>query len=114
METIEILTAARALLEKPEAWCQGQSAKDAKGKRVRWESDAACSWCVLGAVSRALGHKWTPMDYSAAVTALGAQTRPFSPQGWNDRSERTHADVLALFDKAIAAASETVGVMERR
>lgn len=98
MTTKEILIAARALIEKPEHWMQGAYAAKHGGVHVDpWAVDA-CAWCAWGAVS-----KFTPLRYfTPAYDALKAVVGCLPD--FNDDNGTTHAEVLAAFDRAIAAA----------
>jgi hypothetical protein len=93
MTTLDVLVAARAEIEK--GWCRG-AAVDVHG-----------NVCALGAIDVALGgsrssfkslatRAWDRMDVLHALSggAIGE---------FNDRPDTTKADVLALFDRAIAA-----------
>lgn len=94
--TRDMLIEARALVEK--GWCQGYQAKDETGACVSHESAKARSFCAYGACWRAEGTVSGPasMALRRAFGSLGVGT-------WNDAPDRTQADVLALFDRAIAA-----------
>ena len=97
------LRAARKVIEKPEAWIKGSFAMDECGNEVEAESPAACRFCVRGAIYRAV-----PERYEMTHGALWAQVGDdplFDPLvKLNDSKSTTHADILALFDRAIAAA----------
>lgn len=102
MTPVEILTKARALIEKPENWTQYVYARDIYGNPiVALEKEAAC-FCSYGAVDRVAGSE------EIAATALG----PLGDAAWavgkmsvsmvNDRSD--HPTVLRMFDLAISKA----------
>lgn len=105
MTTKEILIAARAKIADPRAWTKGAAARTAGGSPVNPIDDRACSWCILGAldaVDRVEGpHR---MD---VVAALRREIPPCAGDrfvhNYNDAAATEHADVLALFDRAIAA-----------
>jgi hypothetical protein len=93
--TAGVLREARGLIDTPEKWIKGWFHCDDGGR-----------YCVLGAVyegARKLGAEG--LTYRA-VDALGHAIfgRPVdcSISAWNDALERTHADVLAAIDTAIA------------
>lgn len=107
----EILRDARALIEH--GWCQDSAAVDARGVAVDPTARSACAWCVSGALNRALH---TPnhdrRDYFTFFRARAALAQIVGADPavigqivvWNDHPERTQAEVLAAFDRAIAAA----------
>lgn len=93
------LIAARALIER--GWCQRNYATDARGLAVEERDPSACAWCVLGAV-------WATEQASGSSDVLArlreaAKLRRRQLHDWNDAPGRTRADVLALFDRVIAA-----------
>lgn len=103
MNTKEILTAARALIEKPENWCQGAYALTAnRAREVSPLDEYANCFCMIGACSRALQQEVDLVeDEHAAYKALRKAVRK-TPCEYND--SHTHAEVLKVFDRAIAAA----------
>ena len=90
---VEVLREARSLVDTPEKWCQG-------AERV---GNALCS---VGAISVASGMGEVRLDFfpRALETFRAVVGWNQSASWWNDAPERTHADVLAAFDKAIALA----------
>lgn len=98
MTTLETLTAAREKIANPGRWTQRSYAKNAKGEHVDPASPAACKWCADGAV-------WAVRPVAPAYKLATAVLDILSGQGsaavFND--SHTHAEVLALFDKAIAS-----------
>ena len=79
---------------------QGQFAKDASGACVTSKHPGAVCWCLDGALTRVCIN-----DADAAIgarSALGALIRGSTIAGFNDN--HTHAEVLALLDRAIAKA----------
>lgn len=95
----EILIAARAKIESPENWTRG-------GGRARTEGPHCSQTAIYPATAE------TYRDALPAMTLLASAMGIDSDQScilgliwnWNDRNERTHAEVLAAFDRAIAAA----------
>lgn len=98
MSPTEILTAAREKIATPDAWCKDDYSRD--GKR----------FCAVGAIQSAAGcltfrrtiefHRAT----NALASAIGgseSDTNEGHILIWNDAPERTHAEVLAAFDRAI-------------
>ena len=98
---------ARELIEEPGAWIQYVAARDAVGGLVTPRSDEAVSFCPIGALARVcenlnIGNCYHP-TYIAAAGLLRTQMGN-SIGIWNDHRERTHDEVLAAFDRAIADA----------
>ena len=130
----EVLEKARELLTPEGAWIQNELAIATDGG-VTWVGDsAACGWCLLGAIdhaahvaAHAAGIDGTAhvagiddpelLDFvSSASDAALEKIRQVDSiaaipslidgiAAWNDDEERTHAEVLALLDRAIAAAA---------
>ena len=106
MTTLEILRAARAKIERPECWWKGGFGTIDRRASVVAGTVAdglGCAWCAYGAVIAAAGN----LNVLAAVGLLekhaGCHRTGIGP--WNDDPERTHAQVLAVFDSAIAELS---------
>lgn len=94
------LRAARQLVENEENWWQ------AIGPR-RTRVAGYCPVLALREVTRGCEALWSPVP-AAAGTAF-ARAAGLNPVGWgssvaewNDAPERTHDEVLAAFDRAIA------------
>ena len=113
-----ILTAAAALFDAPGTHCRGAYARDSKGTPVGPTNQTACSWCVVGAITRAahdLGADafWDGPAIQDAIDAMhrSDQCRPYilrrtvqqhhTLERWSDAIETTHEDVRrALLDVA--------------
>lgn len=92
MNTVDVLIAARALIEKPENWAQGINA--------RLSSPPHCAGAAL--IKAKTGERLEDDALAAAFQALRPAISGDIVQ-WNDTPGRTHSEVLAAFDKAIAA-----------
>jgi len=89
----EMLLQARAKIEA--GWCQYNEAKDENGSPVASFSAEAVSFCILGA---AHGEALPPLGLPEWVRVSLAD--------YNDAKGRTQAEVLSLFDEAIALAEK--------
>ena len=121
----EALKLARDKIKDPKNWNKNNPAQDTDGKQIEPFSDKACSWCALGAV-RAIfpigvidlyGLRMeTYTDFCTFQTAkqlLDTHTSHYDITFFNDHHDTTHGDVLALFDKAIAASKpEAAGALK--
>lgn len=88
MDTKDTLINARKLIERPENWCQG----------AFFSNDAQCA---SGAIARAMNvsvHKAVMSPAYVAIEKVVGCVAEF-----NDTV--SHAEILAAFDKAIAAAA---------
>lgn len=95
----ENLIAARALIDTPEKWIKGEFGDMVSG-----------CYCSIGAVAAVLGISGEETELNSKEA--GALARAM-PGGWgedgicvpdfNDADATTHADIMALFDRAIAA-----------
>lgn len=90
MDTLEILKAARAKIARPENW----------GKGRRGEDRSMLSCCAAEAIEEVdiMPSIERRLAYRAVINAAGAE----GLVSWNDAPERTHAEVLAAFNLAIA------------
>jgi hypothetical protein len=100
--TVDLLRAARAKIERPECWTTKYYAHDATGGECEASAREAVCWCALGAVKSVTTH--------GCFHTLWELLRAQLPHGsvsistYNDAPSTTHADILLLFDRAIAAA----------
>lgn len=104
METIDVLRAARERIATPDKWCQQVLGIDAHGNQLMPEDlSRAVQCCAEGAVFLIAGEDdgWSAM-YALIDQLKGADSERMAPVSkFNDT--HTHAEVLALFDKAIAS-----------
>ncbi len=91
----DVLIRARARIEDPQHWTQGWQARDKFGSPVPTRSRRAVRWCPIGAVNVESG-----VDAGRCIEDGPARLASF-----NDKPGRTHAEVLALFDRAIEVVS---------
>lgn len=88
---VQILTDARAKLEDPKNWTKGRF----------FGQDG---YCALGAVVLVTPSVQACALRSEVIRALRAAVGVESVIDFNDAETTSHADVLAMFDKAIANA----------
>jgi len=98
--TLSVLARARELIGDERRWCRRTYARGWRGLPVPVQSSAAHRFCAVGALLRAGRELGLPVE--DARNALEWQTvRPV--QDWNDDPARTHYEVIAAFDAAVAA-----------
>jgi hypothetical protein len=102
-DALAVLTGARALLADEQRWCQRSFARTWLDIPVPVQSTFARRYCALGAILRAGRELGLPAG--KAREAIKWQTA-HSVADWNDDPLRTHAEVIAAFDGAIAALEE--------
>mgnify|MGYP000343617243 CR=1 FL=1 len=101
MTTREILIAAKAKIDTPEKWAQGCEARDANGDPCGTKTPVAVRRCTIGAVNAVTS---TCADANAALRAISAVANThLRIMAWNDHPDRTHAEIMAAFDRAIEA-----------
>lgn len=99
---LDRLRRGRKLISDPRGWTKGQFVKP------NWETPSGLSFCALGAV----GLRDAPYARSggpeavivrALMAAIDSKSEPHTRRiaDWNDAKKRTHAEVVAAFDKAI-------------
>lgn len=98
MNTHELLIAARKRIERPERWTQGCEARDKDGHWTNACDPIATCWCGYGAIWCSADKFSSEVNY--AEVALRAACGMHFPD-WQDALERTHAEVLKVFDIAI-------------
>ena len=109
METIEILRSARALIDAPEKWTKWTEARDAAGLGVPCYDKNAVCFCAVGAVVR---HPTNGKTFFALRLLREALPTGGYIDEYNDHPETTHADILALFDRAIAAEEAAIKALD--
>lgn len=106
--TLEILVAARALIEQPENWIQRIPTATRDGWPVGPGDRDAARFCAMGAITRA--GLYCAHCAGASLELALPPGAPASVAAFNDLS--THADVLALFDRAIALERAATGASD--
>lgn len=105
---LDVLVAARKLIEKPENWTKDTYARDSDRNPIWYIDPKACTFCLVGAVCRVLGLAvFTETIYDRILIALreilfelyGA--RYDGPAEFNDDPDTSHEKVLELIDKTI-------------
>lgn len=103
MKPLTILKKARKLIEKPERWCQNAYFRNKD--EVPCNMDEAVSFCAVGAIRKVTGWSGDGCEGQdeafAAARALDAATKGGDIVSYNDRSFRRHAQILAVYDRAI-------------
>ena len=104
----DTLIAARALLADPAKWIKRDYAKRADGEVVFGNDEGAVCFCGFGAIQHVLDTENEPDPLSVLLTDAAREMFPDrvgerSFAAFNDHPDTTHADVLAVFDKAIAS-----------
>lgn len=99
-DTADTLRRAKAKIATPETWTKEDYAKDADGMFTDARSPKATCWCSMGAIQTVCSEEdWTRITRALRIGGLGSTW----VDEFNDASSTTHADVLAMFDRAIAA-----------
>lgn len=104
MTVAEVLRKARAKIEKPESWTRYTRARDRSGVCVDPCDERAVSFCSFGAIEAVAPRQLVRTLCFIALERALSGTRERDPRDWQDEAETSHADVLALFDRAIAGA----------
>lgn len=102
IEVARVLQLAKRRISDPKFWTIGASARSACGSAVTARDAVAKSWCSIGAVQSALP-EGDPLMYVSLDTLRGVVGHSIAD--WNDAEERTHAEVMAAFNKAIKRAA---------
>lgn len=99
MSLIENLKAAKALIDTPEKWGKGD---DVSNRRL-------CTMLACSSISLGPTGAFDQMR-AALLEALPPHASRSVPQvvNFNDHPDTTHADIMALFDRAITAAERSV------
>lgn len=97
--TLSQLQRARRLLARPEGWTQGSYARDGRGATVDSHCAEATSFCASGAIYASQD------DLTGSIQARTVIYRIISDdiEVWNDANGRSQADIVRVFDRAIAS-----------
>ncbi len=110
MDAIDILQAARSKIEKQEMWGQGLAEPPGRSLQTYCaparSSQTYCAVEAIDASDQPFSRGRLPA-YQAFARAAGLENTFITASNtsitdWNDAPERTHAEVLAAFDLAIA------------
>lgn len=85
------------LLDRPEKWTQGASARTIDGVMCNPNDSAAVCWCVFGAIYKCYGgHKWeAPVQlFKLELYLRGMKGIAAYPCTWNDRT--TYKEVIEV------------------
>ena|SRR5438105_11596880 len=104
----QVLINARSLIADRAHWTSGKLACAANGRSVDWHDPRAHKWCAMGAIYRAafdlVGNQKDAMRIGDEL-ANNIRPRGWLPRGLPHINDtQGHAAVLAVFDKALAAA----------
>lgn len=103
-EVLSVLEEAREWLDDPERWLQGRLCSE---NILVTDAGKTCAW---GAILRSARGGDAVFEAERVLSvACGGDTRIGSVIRFNDDPRTTHADVLALFDRAIASRTAEVG-----
>lgn len=111
MTTLQVLERARELIARPGGWTQGAMARRADGSiAASLDPVSGCSFCAGGAVLRATNERWEidagfTIQRAALISVKKAAGVALADAiaCWNDDPDRTQAEVVDAFDRAIAA-----------
>lgn len=110
MTHAEQLRAAKALIDTPEKWTTGVLARTKSGCPIGPQEDAATCYCAEGAIRRVQNGVLPHALESIMERAVPSGFRGACNERWfvkfNDAAKTTHADIMALFDRAIELAEQ--------
>ena len=101
MTKTEFYNKAAALIEK--GWNQNVYSEDEKGRVCEPRNRLAVSWCLSGALLRALNSSELDCSLKEARAYLGLRVAVAT---WNDHPDRTQRDVVMLLKNAARRADE--------
>jgi hypothetical protein len=100
MKAAQVLEEAAVLVQR--GWTQHVPARDASNLHVPWNSAAATSWCIIGAVWRAAGG----VVIGNAVLPHIAKVIGKEISSWNDCYGRTQEEVVKVLRAAALRSQE--------
>ena len=100
-----LLKAVRERLADEARWTKGKAARDANGIGTQFESAAAACFCLVGAIWCEFPNSYLSQKETNRIAAMLEFQNWEAASFWNDAPERTHADVIARLDTALARLS---------
>jgi hypothetical protein len=103
---LEVLEGALEILRDPKRWTKREYSRDINDRDCSPHSSRAKCFCAIGAIMRVSGSRpelstlWAL--HIEATNVLRRVTRQYDIGVWNDAPERTHAEIIQGFEKAIA------------
>lgn len=98
-KALKILTYAQELIRDPAHWTQFMAARDESGQFCHPASADAMCWCAFGALRRHAHAE--SMDFLHARNAVDRAAVEARTDGYVTLNDtRSHADVMAMFDRA--------------
>jgi len=104
MNTADILKAAKAKIANPANWMQGFYARDINGNELIGNEPGAVCFCAIGAIESVQGIEHHGNGWAERPVELLCEAANQQIAIYNDG--HTHEEVLAVYDKAIAAAEK--------
>jgi hypothetical protein len=104
---VALLGKARALIDDPRAWCRGTLARNGAGYSVSPIAENAVAWCAIGAIEHFDDYHARTRDAANSWLDRAASLLDGTEDSWhyNDASGRKHAEIMQLYDQAIALAT---------
>lgn len=106
LSVAETLSAAADLIEPEGKWTQGWSARTALGRPCHTKDPEAACFCMVGAVAKAGGAETYISKAWRFISDHFPGKDPGTPVKWNDKRQRTQAEVVAKLRKLSALAKE--------
>lgn len=106
MKTSDILRKAKAHISEPDMWHKGAYSDSDDGDEGESGAIAGQPCCAVGALIFVVGRE-VPSLVDHLRAALPEGKKHYYVAAFNDAPDTTHADIMALFDRAIAAAEAT-------
>jgi hypothetical protein len=100
------LVRARDLIADPACWTHDHLAVDAAGKPIHEMDPGARAWSMAGALWKVGAEGRDGYNQSTVWHLLMKATGTEDLKGWHEDKNRTHADVIAALDLAIALSKE--------
>lgn len=107
-ETADLLRRGKARIPTPKDWTKGCFGRKASGEPIIYSQDLSDAVCLCGYGALEIEYSQKTNTLLCAQIALDMAVADFPDfPSWQDQIKTTHADVLACFDRAIAAEEAT-------
>jgi len=95
---LEIVRKMKKLLDSPEKWTKGATAKNSRGEIISSRDKDAICWCLVGATRRC-DPNFHFLTYEIFSPVMEGFVKTVSIPIWNDAPERTYEDIVELLNK---------------
>jgi hypothetical protein len=104
---LEIYLDTRSILSSADKWTQGRDARTKDGSNIDWRSLEACSFCLRGALNKAVGGVSDDAYLPLICRVINNKIEDYNCGVVLYNDTHTYEQVIEVLDEAIALAQGT-------